>query len=118
MSQVSAGLCTLGLGHWPLGTSSLQLAPNLPEICSVTGDTLAPSCFMNRSNVVRKYSFLLPSRDGNPLQVVKTCLQMCMRVYKPVPDLRIVEGPILKQQKGTRLKTGLKSNYIAEMHQS
>lgn len=33
MSQLSAGLCTPGLGHWSLGTSILQLAPNLLEIC-------------------------------------------------------------------------------------
>lgn len=73
---------------------------------------------MNRSNVIKKYSFFLPSQDGNSLQVVKMCLQMSMCVYKTVPDLRVVEGPILKQQKGTGLKLGLKSNYIAEMHQS
>lgn len=53
-----------------------------------------------------------------PCKLLKMCLQMCTCAYKSGPDLKIAEGPILKQQKGTGLKLGLKSNCIAEMHQS
>lgn len=110
MSQLSAGLCTLGLGHGSLVTSVVQLAPSLLLIYPVSSDSLAPSCYSNRSNLIGRCSFLLPSQDGNALQVVKMCLQMCMCVYKSVPDLKVVKGPILKQQEGTGLKLGLKSN--------